>query len=75
MAKVHRIGNTIIRVSDIVLAHIAESNPTHVTIGTKAGHSITFKHKTEEEALKYLNDLQKIMEGNERTNRNTRPRT
>lgn len=63
MAKVHRNGNTIIRVSDIVLAHIPEENPTFVEVGTKAGHSITFKHKTEEEALKYLNDLQEIMEG------------
>lgn len=63
MAKVHRNGNTIIRVSDIVLACIPDENPTFVVIGTKAGHSITFKHKTEEESLRYLNYLKKIMEG------------
>lgn len=63
MAKVHRNGNIVVRVSDIVLACIKNDNPTTVVIGLKTGHSVNINCKTEEEALNYLNVLQKLMEG------------
>lgn len=63
MARIHRNGNLIIRVSNISLACIKSNSPTNVEIGLKTGHSITIKNETEEEALNYLNVLQKLMEG------------
>jgi hypothetical protein len=63
MARIHRNGNLIIRVSDIALCCIKSNNPTNVEIGLKTGHSVNINCKTEEEALNYLDTLKKLMEG------------
>ena len=62
MARIHRNGNTIFRVSDISVVIIPNNEPTTVVICTRAGGHIEFRCKTEEEALNYLDTLQKLME-------------
>ena len=66
MSKVHRNGNVIIRVSDIVAAHIPSDETDVVEICTRyALANFRFKCKTEQEANGYIDQLQKMMEDEE----------
>ena len=63
MSKVHRNGDVIIRVSDIVAAHIPSDETDVVEICTRYSiANFRFKCKTPEEAKNYINDIQKMME-------------
>ena len=69
MSKVHRNGNVIIRVSDIIAAHIPSDETDVVEICTRyALANFRFKCKTPEEANGYIDQLQKMMEDESTTN-------
>lgn len=63
MAKIHRNGNVIIRVSDIVAAHIPSDATDVVEICTRCSiANFRFKCKNEQEANSYIDELQKMIE-------------
>lgn len=63
MAKTIRNGNVVIRVSDIVAVHIPAIEPFVVEICTRYPLSpLRFTCSSREEAIQYLNDLQKEIE-------------
>ena len=62
MSKIHRNGDVIIRVSDIVAAHIPSDDPLAVEICTRyALSSFRFHCTSEESAKSYINELQNLM--------------
>ena len=63
MAKTHRNGDVVIRIADIVAAHIPSDDPQIVEIYTRYALSgFRFHCSSEEIARKYIDDLQKLME-------------
>ena len=69
MAKIHRNGNVIIRVSDIVAAHIPSDETDVVEICTRYSiANFRFKCKNEQGANGYIDQLQKMMEDEDTTN-------
>lgn len=72
MAKIHRNGDVIIRVSDIVAAHIPSDETDMVEICTRyALANFRFKCQSEQVAKDYINNLQKEMEDEESMERRT----
>ena len=63
MAKTHRNGDVVIRIADIVAAHIPSDDPQAVEICTRYALScFRFHCSSEEIARKYIDDLQKMIE-------------
>jgi hypothetical protein len=63
MAKIHRNGNVIIRIADIVAAHIPPDEPQVVEIFTRrTGADFRFKCSSEESAKRYIDELEKELE-------------
>lgn len=70
MAKIHRNGDVIIRVSDIVAAHIPSDETDVVEIFTDLAN-FRFKCQSEQVAKDYISNLQKEMEDEESMERRT----
>ena len=63
MAKIHRNGNVIIRVSDIVAAHIPSDETDVVEICTRYSiANFRFKCMNEKDASDYIDQLQWMIE-------------